>query len=69
MNSLTLSNKTILFVTNKVSFFLSYIKQIALMILADLVMLSLAIWSAYSLRLSELYLKGYIDPTAWLFVL
>ena len=39
------------------------------MLCADLVMLPLALWSAYSLRLSEFYPEEYIDPALWLFIL
>ena len=39
----------------------------ALMLLGDIVMLPLALWSAYALRLSELYPLEYLEPAVILF--
>jgi FlaA1/EpsC-like NDP-sugar epimerase len=39
------------------------------MLLADLIMLPLALWSAYSLRLSEFYPERYLEPALLLFIL
>lgn len=40
-----------------------------LMLLGDLIMLPLALWGAYSLRLSEWWPDLYIYPAIWLFVI
>jgi FlaA1/EpsC-like NDP-sugar epimerase len=39
------------------------------MLLGDLIMLPLALWSAYSLRLSEFYPERYMGPALMLFIL